>query len=168
MGMNKGLYSSDSIYWETPRHFYDRLNAEFSFTLDVCATPDNAKCEQFYTERENGLAQQWEGICWMNPPYGNEISKWMRKAWISARNGTTVVCLVPARTDTTWWHSYVMEAHEIRFVRRRLKFGGDAPAPFPSAVIVFRGNASRRFGDYPTVFSVEAYELRPDQYALPL
>ena len=166
--MNKGMFSSNSIYWETPQHFFDRLDSEFGFTLDVCATPDNAKCERFFTERENGLAQKWDGVCWMNPPYGRGITKWIRKAWAEAQNGVTVVCLVPSRTDTGWWHSYVMEANEIRFVRRRLRFSDADNAPFPCAVVVFRENEPWKYEDCPEVFSIEARELRSDQLALPL
>ena len=140
--LNGGLFSSNSIYWETPQDFFDRLDAEFHFTLDVCATPENAKCERYYTERDNGLMQPWQGACWMNPPYGREIGRWVRKAYFAAQAGATVVCLVPARTDTAWWHDYVMRANEIRFVRGRLRFGGSNNAPFPSAVVVFRPGAS--------------------------
>lgn len=124
--------------WETPQSFFDRLNAEFCFTLDVCATKDNAKCDRFFTKSCDGLFQDWTGRCWMNPPYGREIGKWMKKAYESALNGALVVCLVPARTDTSWWHNYAMRG-EIQFIRGRLKFGGSKnSAPFPSAVVVFR------------------------------
>ncbi|HET8689681.1 MAG TPA: DNA N-6-adenine-methyltransferase [Methanosarcina sp.] len=124
--------------WSTPQDFFDKLNAEFGFDLDVCATPDNAKCACYFTEAENGLAQEWSGMVWMNPPYGREIGKWMRKAYESAQAGATVVCLVPARTDTAWWHDYAIRG-EIRFIRGRLKFGGSKnSAPFPSAVVVFK------------------------------
>lgn len=136
--MNPALLSSKTVEWYTPQDFYLRLHREFSFTLDVCATAQNAKCERFYDKAADGLAQKWDGVCWMNPPYGAVIGKWMRKAYWSARQGATVVCLVPARTDTAWWHNYAVKG-EVRFVRGRLKFGGSKTgAPFPCAVIVFR------------------------------
>jgi len=131
-------FSSETDEWPTPQDFFDRLNEEFGFTLDVCATPENAKCPRYFTKRENGLLQRWEGVCWMNPPYGREIGQWVRKAYESALGGATVVCLVPSRTDTAWWHDYCMKG-EVRFVRGRLKFGGVTDnAPFPSAVVIFR------------------------------
>lgn len=119
------------------QHFFEYYNNIFRFDLDVCASAENAKCEIFYTEEDDGLAQEWEGNCWMNPPYGREIIHWMRKAYESSLRGATVVCLVPARTDTKWWHEYAMKG-EIEFIRGRLKFG-DAKnsAPFPSAVVIF-------------------------------
>ena len=131
-------FSSATDEWPTPQDFFDRLNEEFHFTLDVCATPENAKCPRYFTKRENGLLQKWTGTCWMNPPYGREIGQWVKKAYESALEGATVVCLLPARTDTAWWHDYCMKG-EIRFVRGRLKFGSATEnAPFPSAVVVFR------------------------------
>lgn len=137
--INSSLFSSASMEWETPQEFFDRLDAEFHFDLDVCATAENAKCARYFTPEEDGLAQEWGGTCFMNPPYGREIGKWVRKAYEEAQKGATVVCLLPARTDTAWWHDYVMRAVEIRFIRGRLRFGGAANgAPFPSAVVVFR------------------------------
>lgn len=131
-------FSSATEMWATPQEFFDRLNAEFGFQTDVCAIAENAKCAKFYTPEDDGLAQEWSGVCWMNPPYGRVIGKWMRKAYEASQQGATVVCLVPARTDTKWWHDYAMKG-EARFVRGRLKFGGHAnSAPFPSAVVVFR------------------------------
>ena len=136
---DKVMFSSKSDVWETPQDFFDKLNAEFKFKTDVCATADNAKCENYYTPEQDGLKQEWQGNCWMNPPYGREIGTWMGKAYNSARkNGATVVCLVPARTDTKWWHTYGVRG-EITYLKGRLKFGdGKNAAPFPSAVIVFR------------------------------
>lgn len=131
-------FSSETDLWETPQELFDELNAEFQFELDVCATPENAKCEKYYTQRENGLLQRWKGVCWMNPPYGRVIGEWVKKAYESALNGSTVVCLVPARTDTKWWHDYCIKG-EIRFIRGRLKFGkAKYNAPFPNAVVIFR------------------------------
>ena len=137
MSINKGLLTSNTDLWETPQDFFDRLDEEFNFDLDVCANVENAKCEKYFTEEMDGLQQEWKGVCWMNPPYGRQIGKWMKKAYESSLNGATVVCLVPARTDTRWWHDYCMKG-EIRFVKGRLKFGDSVnSAPFPSAVIIF-------------------------------
>lgn len=131
-------FSSKTSEWETPQDFFDLLNSEFHFELDVCAKPENAKCPRYFTPEEDGLKQKWTGVCWMNPPYGREIGRWVKKAYESAQEGATVVCLLPARTDTSWWHDYCMKG-EIRFIRGRLKFGGAKhPAPFPSAVVIFR------------------------------
>jgi site-specific DNA-methyltransferase (adenine-specific) len=115
------------------------LDAEFRFTLDPCSSDTNARCVRHFTRREDGLAQDWtRDVVFMNPPYGREIGQWMRKAHESARAGAIVVCLVPARTDTAWWHTYAVHG-EIRFLRGRLKFGDAAQgAPFPSAIVVFR------------------------------
>ena len=130
-------FSSKTDLWATPIEFYRKYDEKFNFALDVCATAENAKCKHYFTEEENGLAQEWTGVCFMNPPYGREIIHWMRKAYESSLQGATVVCLVPARTDTKWWHEYAMKG-EIEFIRGRLKFG-DAKnsAPFPSAVVIF-------------------------------
>lgn len=137
--LNHGLFTSKTDEWETPQWLFDQLDAEFGFTLDVCALPHNAKCERYFTPEQNGLRQKWTGTCWMNPPYGREIAKWIRKAYESAQRGATVVCLIPSRTDAGWWHEYCMKASEIRFFRGRVKFGGaEWNAPFPSAVVVFK------------------------------
>jgi phage N-6-adenine-methyltransferase len=140
----QSLMSSKTDCWETPQWLFDDLNQRFHFKLDVCALPENAKCKAYYTPEQDGLRQEWRGACWMNPPYGRAIGAWIRKAYESAQNGATVVCLVPARTDTAWWHDYCMRG-EIEFLRGRLKFGGaKCNAPFPSAIVVFKpfGGAS--------------------------
>lgn len=136
--MNKGLFSGARDDWATPQELFDSLDAEFHFTLDCCANKDNAKCEQFFDEAADGLAQSWAGNrVFMNPPYGRKIAKWLAKAHSEAANGALVVCLVPARTDTAWWHDYCMTG-EIRFIRGRLRFGASTGnAPFPSAVVIF-------------------------------
>lgn len=131
-------FSSNTDLWATPQDLFDQQNAKYGFTLDVCALPDNAKCQRYFTPADDGLAQVWSGVCWMNPPYGRVIGSWMAKAYRSALQGAVVVCLVPARTDTAWWHEYAMKG-EIEFLRGRLKFGGHKnSAPFPSAIVVFR------------------------------
>ena len=137
-------FSSKTDRWETPQDFFNQLHQQFNFTLDVCALPDNAKCERYFTPEIDGLAQDWaknkEDVIWLNPPYGRQISKWLKKAYETSLQGLTIVCLVPARTDTVWWHDYAMHG-DIYFVKGRLKFGGHQnAAPFPSAVIVFNGN----------------------------
>jgi len=132
-------FQSRSHDWSTPQGFFDELNAEFGFELDVCATSDSAKCARFFSPKEDGLHQRWQGVCWMNPPYGRAIGLWVKKAFDSSRDGATVVCLVPARTDTAWWHEYVLAFGEVRYLRGRIKFGGgENSAPFPSALVVFR------------------------------
>ncbi len=133
-------FSSKTDEWATPQATFDALNQEFHFTLDVCATKDNAKCRYYFSRRDDGLGQQWRGMCWMNPPYGREIHKWVAKAAHTAWKGFgTVVCLLPARTDTRWWHEYCANA-EVRFIRGRLKFGASKnSAPFPSAIVIFKG-----------------------------
>lgn len=132
-------FSSETDVWATPQHIFDQWNEKFNFETDVCALPENAKCSNYYTPEIDGLAQNWTGSCWMNPPYGRIISKWVKKAHqASINNGATVVCLLPARTDTAWWHDHCM-AGEIVFIRGRLKFGtAKNSAPFPSAVVIFR------------------------------
>lgn len=135
------MFTSKTDEWPTPPDLFNRLDKEFGFTVDVCATPDNAKCDRYFTKDNDGLSQQWTGTCWMNPPYGREIGKWMEKAHAAATDGQAdvVVCLVPARTDTAWWHNYAVKG-EVRFIRGRLRFGGAKyNAPFPSAIVVFRG-----------------------------
>lgn len=130
-------YSSLTGEWETPQELFDVLDREFAFTLDVCATPKNAKCDQFFTQEDDGLSKTWTGVCWMNPPYGRKIERWVQKAFASAVEGATVVALVPARVDTGWWWDYCRYA-EVRFMRGRLSFGdSETSAPFPSAVVVF-------------------------------
>jgi len=135
------LFHSHRNDWETPQALFDELDAEFHFSLDPCSTHENAKVEQHYTHEENGLAQSWFGeIVFMNPPYGREIGAWVRKAWLETRNQRAlVVGLVPARTDTAWWHDYIQGKAEARFLRGRIRFSNSAEnAPFPSAVVVWR------------------------------
>ncbi len=137
---SKVHFSSQTVEWPTPQGLFDELNKDFGFTLDPCATHENAKCKKYFTKEDDGLKKDWKKeIVFMNPPYGREISDWMKKAYESSLKGATVVCLVPARTDTRWWHDYSMNASEIKFVKGRLKFGdAENSAPFPSAIVVFR------------------------------
>lgn len=115
-------FSSETHVWSTPQKFFDKYDKIYNFTLDVCASVENAKCEKFFTKEDDSLTKEWKGVCWMNPPYGRDIGLWMRKAYWSARHGATVVCLVPSRTDTRWWHDYAMKG-DIEFIKGRLKFG---------------------------------------------
>jgi phage N-6-adenine-methyltransferase len=129
-------FSSKTDLWATPQDFFD--TQKHNFTLDACASIENAKCSVFFTKEQDALTQTWRGVVWMNPPYGREIKAWVKKAYESSKEGAKVVCLLPARTDTSWWHEYVMKG-EVEFIRGRLKFG-DAKnsAPFPSALVVFK------------------------------
>ncbi|MFA5875247.1 MAG: DNA N-6-adenine-methyltransferase [Candidatus Margulisiibacteriota bacterium] len=132
------MLSSKTDLWSTPQDLFDRLNSVYHFKIDVCATHNNSKCRYFYSPEENGLIRPWRGVCWMNPPYGREIGKWVKKAYESSLEGALVVCLLPSRTDTKWWHDYVMKG-DIDFIKGRLKFGNSKnSAPFPSAIVVFR------------------------------
>ncbi len=132
------LFSSRTEEWSTPAKLYAELDAEFGFTLDPCATAENAKCPNFYTCADDGLAKPWSGTVFMNPPYGRAIGEWMAKAYRESQAGALVVCLVPARTDTAWWHEYAVRG-EIKFLRGRLHFrNAQNGAPFPSALVIFR------------------------------
>ena len=133
-------YSSKSNEWATPQYLFDELDREFNFTLDPCATDENTKCDKYYTIEDDGLKQDWSNdIVFMNPPYGRGIKHWIQKAYEEYDKGATVVCLIPARTDTTYWHEYIFnKATDIRFLKGRVKFGDSKnSAPFPSAVVVF-------------------------------
>ena len=140
--INNGLMTSLTENWATPPALFEELNKEFNFTLDACASADNYKVANYFDKETNALEQDWRGVVWMNPPYGRTIGTWMKKAYEAARGGATVVCLVPARTDTNWWWNYAMKG-EIRFIKGRIKFidsngNGTQPAPFPSAIVIFR------------------------------
>jgi site-specific DNA-methyltransferase (adenine-specific) len=138
--LNAGLMSSERGDWETPQSFFDLVDDEFGFTLDAAASASNAKCADFYDTTRDGLMRPWEGVVWCNPPYGRGIDEWVRKGYEAAQDGATVVMLIPARTDTRYWHDYVMRAAEVRLLRGRLVFGvgeARANAPFPSALVVF-------------------------------
>ena len=139
--MNKILWSSASVDWATPQYLFDLLDQEFHFNLDVAASASNAKCSSFFTESDNGLIQDWSGhVCWCNPPYSRSLGKWVEKAFYeSQKPNTLVVMLIPARTDTVWFHKYIYHDAEIRFIRGRLRFNQSSnPAPFGSMIVVFR------------------------------
>lgn len=138
----KVMFSSESGNWATPQEFFDKLNEEFHFTLDPCADDFNHKCERYYTKEQDGLAQDWSGeSVFCNPPYGRDVPKWVRKCFEEVYSGRCrlAVMLLHARTDTRWFHDYIYHRAEVRFVKGRLKFGGQKQnAPFPSMVVVFR------------------------------
>ena len=145
-------HRSNKQDWETPWELFDEFNFMFQFTLDVCATAENTKCRSFFTPEQNGLLQPWEGVCWMNPPYGHEIGKWIKKAWDESQKGATVVCLIPSRTDTKWWHEYCMRGYII-FLKGRIRFvNANGPAPFPSAIVIFPPNRQMQ----PTIKNIAA------------
>lgn len=133
------MWSSNTPEWSTPQDFFDKLDREFSFTLDPCCTHENAKCSKHYTKEDEGLSKNWGGqVAFCNPPYGRELPKWVKKCHDEAANGAVVVMLILSRTDTAWFHDYIYGKAEIRFVRGRLKFGGSKnAAPFPSMVVVY-------------------------------
>lgn len=137
--MNKELmFSSKTDLWETPQELFDKYNETYHFETDVCALPENAKCKKFFTPEMDGLKQEWTGVCWCNPPYGRQIGKWVEKA---CKSFATVVMLIPARTDTKWFHDYCLPYGKIEFLRGRLKFGGcKNHAPFPSMIVVFKAD----------------------------
>ncbi len=144
---NEQLFTSNKTDWETPQWLFDKLDKEFNFDADVCASRENSKCHYYITEKNNCLMDDWSvpfsqrPISFMNPPYGRQIGKFIQKAYEESVKGCTVVCLVPARTDTRWWWDYCLKASEIRFLKGRLKFGNsDNSAPFPSAIVIFNGN----------------------------
>lgn len=133
------MFSSKSNEWATPQSFFDKLNEEFGFTLDPCSTHENAKCEQHYTIEEDGLSKNWGGqVVFCNPPYGRDLPKWVKKCHDESRHAT-IVMLIPARTDTSYFHDYIYHKAEIRFVRGRIKFGeSKTSAPFPSMVVIYK------------------------------
>lgn len=133
------MFSNKTDQWATPQAFFDELNKEFHFTLDPCADENNHKCEKFFTKEQDGLAQTWEGeTVFCNPPY-SQNAKWVEKCYTESKKGSTVVLLIPARTDTRWFHNYIYGKAEIRFLKGRLKFGDSKnAAPFPSMIVIFR------------------------------
>ena len=146
MSMHPALFSSKRMDWCTPQDFFDRLDAEFHFVLDAAATDQSAKCRNYYTPETDGLKQSWNcgGAVFCNPPYGREIGKWGKKAYEESQSGTTIILLIPARTDTAYFHDYIYGKAEIRFVRGRLKFTDEngaagQSAPFPSMLVVYNG-----------------------------
>lgn len=140
------FFSSENGVWETPQKLFDELNEEFDFGIDVCALPENAKCEKYYTPEHDGLRQPWVGNVWCNPPYGRGIERWLEKAQKSVTEGAkVVVMLLPVRTNTKWFHEYIYNKAEIRFIRGKLKFSNHKdPAPFPSMLAIFRAKEEEK------------------------
>lgn len=134
------MSSSQDMTWATPEEWFKYLDLEFDFTLDPCCVPETAKCKKFFTPEQDGLLQSWaEERVFMNPPYGRDIPRWMKKAYEEAKsNGALVVCFVPARVDTEWWHRFAVKAADIRFPKGRVKNANGQAWPFPIAVVVFR------------------------------
>lgn len=135
------MFSSKTDLWHTPQDFYDKLNEEFNFTLDPCANSENHKTDKYFTKEDDGLAQDWGGnVVFCNPPYGRVLKDWVKKSSEEAKKpNTIIVMLIPARTDTKYFHEYIYNKAEIRFIKGRLKFGGSKnSAPFPSMVVVFK------------------------------
>jgi phage N-6-adenine-methyltransferase len=157
----KLMFSSKSDMWGTPQSFFDKLNKKYKFSLDACATKENSKCERFYTIEDDGLSKSWENeVVFVNPPYSN-VGDWVAKAhYESTHNNATVVMLIPSRTDTKYWHQYIMDsANKIFFIKGRLKFQNGSTvsthsAPFPSAVVVFDLGHFRWSGG-PTIKTME-------------
>ena len=148
-------FSSETNEWATPQALFNALDREFNFTLDPCSDGINAKCQKYFTIEDDGLAQDWfNDTVFMNPPYGREIPKWIQKAYEESRKGATVVGLIPSRTDTRYWHEYIMKADEVRFIKGRIKFGGSKQsAPFPSCIVVFKPNGT---DTYPRMTAMNA------------
>ncbi|WP_299111987.1 DNA N-6-adenine-methyltransferase [uncultured Winogradskyella sp.] len=146
--MDKVLFSSKYMAWETPQWLFDKLDKEFGFTLDPCCLPKTAKCKKYFTPKEDGLIQDWSGeTVFVNPPYGRSIVLWARKAHMEAKKGTTIVMLLPVRSDTRWFHDWIYGHAEIRLLKGRLAFIRDGcrkgSAPFPSMVVVFNGKSNK-------------------------
>jgi len=151
------MFSSKSPEWETPQSLFDRLDERWNFTLDPCCTEETAKCKTYFTEADDGLAQDWQGHrVFMNPPYGRGMHVWLEKAYKEGlKKDTMVVCLVPSRTDTRWFHDYCMKAQSIKFVKGRLKFGkATAGAPFPSMIVIFNGREPATMYGTPTIHTL--------------
>lgn len=147
--MNPVVFSSKTSEWSTPQAFFDAVDAEFGFSLDAAASSENAKCPRYFTAEDDGLLQSWDGVVWVNPPYGHAIGRWVRKCYQESQRGAVVVGLIPAKTETRWWHDYVMRSSEVRLIRGRMRFSGSRiNAPFPSALVVWQP------GDHTPTFRV--------------
>ncbi len=154
--VNKSL---ESTVWGTPPEIFDKINAEFKFTLDVCAIAENAKAVRFFTPIDNGLKQPWDNeVCWCNPPYGREVSNWCKKALEQSKKGTTTVLLIPCKTNTNWWHDIVIPNAEVRFLRGRVKFmytdgkQSTQALPWPLAFVIYRAGCIDKSFSHGTLF----------------
>jgi len=161
------MFSSKSEEWETPQDFFNKLDQRWNFTLDPCCTKETAKCETFFTKEDDGLKLDWKDHrVFMNPPYGRSVGKWVEKAYKEGiKHNTIVVCLLPSRTDTKWFHDYCMNAKTIKFVKGRLHFKNKviadytgktdtSPAPFPSMIVIFNGRDPATIYGTPTVYTL--------------
>lgn len=140
MKITKGLTSTGNVVAETPKEFFDKVSRIFNFTLDACALQENAKCSNYYTPEDDGLSKPWWGGVWCNPPYGREISSWVKKAYEESQKeyNDFVLMLLPARTDTKWWWEYVQGKATLFFIKGRVKFGDhNVGAPFPSVLALY-------------------------------
>ena len=142
MTKRKPKQQKKSSEWATPQALFDSLDKEFSFTLDPCASPENAKCAKFYTKEQDGLAQPWAGErVFLNPPYGREAANWIAKAYFESQYAEVIVALLPVRSDTAWFHDFVYDKAEIRFLRGRVNFigpnGTPGTATFPSMIVIW-------------------------------
>lgn len=136
---DKNRFASESVEWATPDNVFAPLDAEFHFTCDVAASDANAKTERYFTKENDGLSQDWSGVCWMNPPYGRDLPQWLKKAIDESYRGVTTVCLIPARTNTAWFHELCFAKGEVRFVLGRPKFNdAEHGLPYPLAVVIYR------------------------------
>lgn len=145
---SKALFSSGSTEWETPDALFKKYDNLYHFTIDVCATAENTKCKKYFSPADNGLAQDWAGVCWMNPPYGRGVEPWIKKAYESVQSGAVVVALLPVRTDTKWFHRYIYGKAEIYFLEGRVKFAQgekSGPATFPSMIVVWDKRRKRKW-----------------------
>ena len=134
---NRGMMKGGSGEWSTPRWLFEEWNKKYKFTIDVCASIKNRKCDRYIDKKTDALFQKWIGTIWMNPPYGRDVIKWVRKAYRTFESGHTVVCLLPASTDTKWFHEFCLRGN-VTFLRGRVKFGGSKrTAPFPSMIVEF-------------------------------
>ena len=146
--MDKALFASGSTEWETPDELFKKYDNLYHFTLDVCATAKNTKCKKYFSPEDNGLAQNWTGVCWMNPPYGRGVAPWIKKAYEASQSGAVVVALLPVRTDTKWFHTYIYHKAEFYFLEGRVRFTNGkitGPATFPSMIVVWDRRRKRKW-----------------------
>jgi phage N-6-adenine-methyltransferase len=138
--VDQSWFNAKSVEYGTPDNIWNPLNEEFKFTLDVAATDENAKCAKYFTKDQDGLSQSWSGeVCWMNPPYGRVMQKWIRKAYSEWKNGCTVVAIIPARTNTSWWHDCIQDIAMVRFIRGEVAFKGfDRGLWMPMCIVIWK------------------------------
>ncbi len=145
---SNSMVSSKREDWTTSQDIFNKLDSVFIFDIDVCAIKENSECDSYFCSDDEAFGRAWLGVCWMKPPHGAGINKWIKKAYESTKqHGATVVCLLPARTDTCWWNDYCKKG-EVYFIKEQVKFGdAEKSAPFPAAVVVFRPNVKDALGE---------------------